>query len=106
MNLKDDVNVNLRRNELGAISMATLLDGNAVNDPRGPSVEPSSIINALDVSVLVAAFGTSEAVPEATVQGDLKFFDSRADFDRDGDVDDDDFDLMNGNFLEFSPSII
>ena len=82
-----------------------LREGNAIDDPR-PGVELASIVNALDASLLVAAFGTSESNLEVEFEGDLKKFDRRADFDRDGDVDNDDFQILKDNFLRFSPLLV
>lgn len=45
---------------LEIVSMGTLLEGSAMDDPR-PGVEPASIINSLDASVLVAALGIDRA---------------------------------------------
>ena len=69
-------------------------------------MEPASIVNALDASLLAAAFGTSESNQEVVFEGDLKKFDRRVDFDRDGDVDAADFQILKDNFLEFSPVIV
>ena len=110
VNLRDDVPVH---GLMGVLDMGTkdgpnpqpLLEGNAIDDPR-PGVEPASIVNALDASLLAAAFGTSESNQEVVFEGDLKKFDRRADFDRDGDVDAADFQILKDNFLEFSPVIV
>ena len=110
VNLRDDVPVH---GLMGVLDMGTkdgpnpqpLLEGNAIDDPR-PGVEPASIVNALDASLLAAAFGTSESNQEVVFEGDLKKFDRRADFDRDGDVDDADFQILKDNFLAFSPVIV
>ena len=110
VNLRDDVPVHTGA---GILDMGTkdgpnpqpLLEGNAIDDPR-PGVEPASIVNALDASLLASAFGTSENNPEVVFQGDLKKFDRRADFNRDGRVNQVDFDLLKANFLIFSPVIV
>ena len=110
VNLRDDVPVHAA---MGVLDMGTkggpnsqpLLEGNAVDDPR-LGVEPASIVNALDASLLAAAFGTSDINPIAEIDGDTKNFDPRADFDRDGDVDNADFDLLKANFLIFSPQVL
>ena len=81
-----------------SIGMDVLPAGNAANDPR-PGVELASIINALDASILVASFGTSQTNP---VFGN-KAFDQRADFNRDGAVNQLDLDLLTQNYLLFSP---
>ena len=70
--------------------MGTLLEGNAIDDP---SVEPASIINALDASLLAAAINEQK-------------FDPRVDFNRDGKVDNADLELLKKNYLRFSPFII
>jgi hypothetical protein len=99
INLRDDVAIEAG---MASVNMGTaekaLRAGNAANDPR-PGVELASIINALDASVLVAAFDTSEDNP---IRGN-KRFDPRADFDRDGDVDRADLALLEQNYLRFSP---
>ena len=110
VNLRDDVPVHTL---MGILDMGTkdgpnpqpLREGNAIDDPR-PGVELASIANALDASLLVAAFGTSESNLEVEFEGDLKKFDRRADFDRDGDVDNDDFQILKDNFLRFSPLLV
>ena len=106
VNLRDDVNIDRPRAELGSINMGTLLKGNAMDNPRGPTVEPASIVNALDASLLAAAFSTSETNPIQVFGGDVKRLDPRVDFDRDGDVDEDDFELLKANYLKFSPVIL
>ena len=97
VNLKDDVPVDT----VLTVDMGTLLAGNAVDDTTG--VELSSAINALDTSALMAAFGTSESQPFALVDGDLKEYDPRADFNRDGQIDDADFAILKANYLRVSP---
>ncbi len=108
VNLRDDVPL------AGPVSLMVdigiLPAGNALNDTRvqkGQRLEPASIVNSLDASVLVAAFGTSKTdTGPVLVQGDLKAFDPRADFDRDGDVDDADFALLDKYYLLFSPVVV
>ena len=103
VNLRDDVPAHTL---MGTVDMGTLLEGNAIDDPR-PGVELASIVNALDASLLVAAFGTSESdLTVVTPDGDTKKFDPRADFNRDGTVDQLDFDLLKKNFLKFSPFLV
>ncbi len=105
VNLKDDVDIDRPPIDLEGqltIDMGVLLEGNAIDGPG----DLSPVINARDASVLVAAFGTSTAVLSAVVDGDTKNFDARVDLDRDGDVDQDDLDILIGNFLRFSPVIL
>ena len=111
-NLVDDVPVDTG----GTLDMGMLLAGNAVEDTTG--VELASVINALDTSVLMAAFGTSLNQPcplplpgadptdpceTNLVDGDVKEFDPRADFNRDAVIDEADFDILKANYLQFSP---
>ena len=72
------------------MDMGTLPEGNAVDDP---GAEPTSIINALDASVLAAAISKQS-------------FDPRVDFDRDGDVDLGDLKLLEANYLKASPVVL
>ena len=104
INLKDDAG--LHAGLADPVDMGRLLVGNAIDDQRGLEFEPASIINALDASLVVAAIGTSVNDPTAIVDGDPKNFDSRVDFDRDGDVDAADFALMKNNYLIMSPLIV
>ena len=99
INIEDDVPVPDGRAE--PVNMGLLLAGNAANDPR-PGVELASIINALDASILVAAFGTDD--DPATIDPLNKRFDAKADFNRDGAVNQQDLDLLTQNYLLFSPS--
>ena len=95
-NLRDNVPVHVA---MGRVKMGTLLEGNAIDDPN---TEPSSIINALDLSLLAAALNEGKT-------GDL-----RLDFNRDGVVTQADLDLICGpaasgvcvNYLEFSPILV
>ena len=89
VNLRDDQPVAQNN---ATVDMGTLLAGNAIDDGR-IDVEPASIINALDASLLAAAINEGK-------------FDPRVDFDRDGDVDNDDFLLLQQNYLEFSPVLL
>ena len=88
VNLRDDI----PPEELAAVDMGTLPEGNVVDD-LPPGAEPTSIINALDASVLAAAISKQS-------------FDSRVDFDRDGDVDVDDLKLLEANYLKASPVVL
>ena len=76
--------------------MGTLLEGNAADDD--PAIEPASVINALDASVLAAAINNQQ-------------FDADTDFNRDGLVDtrtgvQPDLDLLKPNYFQFSPCIL
>jgi len=93
VNLKDDAKVYLTA---GAIDMGTLKEGNAVNDPRVPAVELSTIINALDASALAAELSK----PKVTDRN------PNLDFNRDGSVTADDLTMLQGNYLEFSPILV
>ena len=87
VNLRDDTGLTS-----GTTNMGTLLEGDAIADAR-PGVEPGGIINALDASLIAAAIFTGSN-------------DLRVDFDRDGDADTNDFDLLKKNYLKFSPWIV
>ena len=89
VNLRDDVRINPPPEALEIVSMGTLLEGNATDDPR-PGVEPASIINSLDASVLVAALGIDRA--NGIVTGGQ--FDPSVDFNRDGTVDGADVEIL------------
>ena len=89
VNLRDNVGIHVGL--AGAVPMGTLLEGNAVDDPRG-AIEPATIVNALDASVLAAAI--SEFRP-----------DPRADFNPDGANGDADKDLLTKNYLLCSPRL-
>ena len=94
ISLMDDVGVHLGQTTVTMDS--PVLVGNAVDDARLDAndlpVEPASIINALDASKMVAFIGTTNPGLIAVL-----------DFDRDNDVDNDDFDLLKKNYLRFSP---
>ena len=83
-NLADDLAVHAGL-KTRAVDIGELVAGNAANDPRrdtlGRKLEIASIINALDASVLVAAYGTDN--DQNKIKGN-KRFDSRADFKRPG----------------------
>ena len=98
VNLRDDVRINPPPEALEIVSMGTLLEGSAMDDPR-PGVEPASIINSLDASVLVAALGIDRA--NGIVTGGQ--FDPSVDFNRDGTVDGADVEILKANYFEFSP---
>ncbi len=87
-NLRDDV----PSQELATVDMGMLPEGNAVDDRRLGG-EPTSIINALDASMLAAAISKQS-------------FDPRVDFDRDGDVDVDDLSLLEAIYLKASPVVL
>ena len=89
VNLRDDEPV---AQNTGVVDMGTLLAGNSIDDLR-LGVEPASIINALDASLLAAAINE-------------QVFDPRVDFNRDGKVDEADFALLQQNYLEFSPVLV
>ena len=95
-NLRDNVNIDRPPDDLEKpliTDMKTLLEGNAVNDTR-LNVELSTIINALDASLLAAVIKAGS-------------YDVRVDFTRDGGtVDDADFNLLQSNYLKFSPVIL
>ena len=93
INLRDDVGV---AQNTGPVDMGTLLERNAADDD--PAIEPASVINALDASVLAAAINNQQ-------------FDADADFNRDGLVDprtgvQPDLDLLKPNYFQFSPCIL
>ena len=95
-NLRDNLNIDRPPDDLEMpliTDMKTLLEGNAVNDTR-PNVELSTIVNALDASLLAAVIKAGS-------------YDVRVDFTRDGGtVDDADFNLLQSNYLKFSPVIL
>ena len=97
VNLKDDVAIDGPH----TADMGKLLAGNAVEDTTG--VEKSSVINALDASALMAAFDPDG---DGFHDGDEKEFDPRADFKRDGVIDEADFDILKANYLQYSPILV
>ena len=50
-------NVAIAKNT-GTIDTGTLLEGNGIKDSRGAAVEPGSLVNALDASLLATAIST------------------------------------------------
>ena len=103
INLMDDVGID--RPDL-TTNMDILLEGNVADEPG----EPTAIINALDMSVLAAAFGSNFGEER---------FDPRVNFDRIGGIDDADLVIICGtswnrdtgnppcaNYLKLSPVIV
>ena len=95
VNLRDDVGVHVGLTS--PVDMGTLLAGNAIDDPR-PGVELASIINALDASLIASVLLEKQTNPTV--------YDARVDFDRDGQVTLADFDLLQANYLKFSPLLV
>ena len=110
INLKQNVAIHLGL--ASSVDMGELVEGNAANDTR-PGVEPTSIVNGLDISMLVAVLFEKQTDPTV--------FDPRVDFSRDGDITEADLVLICGtqwdqqgrdgtppceNYLKFSPQIV
>ena len=91
VNVKNNVAI---AQNTGTIDMGTLLEGNGIDDSRGAAVEPGSLVNALDASLLATAISTQAFNPDV-------------DFNRDGLVDPPgggpDLALLTANYLRFSP---
>ena len=64
-----------------------------VIDESDDPLEPAPIINALDASLMASVLADGG-------------FDATLDFDRNGVVDQDDFDIMIANYLLFSPVVL